>query len=73
VQDEDRPLVGIDAAEPAFEFTSIGETQARVGFRGLEDPCVDLDIPSPLRMSFLAIAGSDEQTMDPGIEAIGIA
>ncbi len=74
MQDEDRPLVGVEPAEPALELIAVGKIQARVGFRGLAvtEAWISM-LPSPFRTPCFAIAGSDEQAVEPGVEAVGVA
>ena len=73
VEHEDRPLVGVEAAEAALELIAVGETEARVGFGTFKRPDVDLDAPPPLGSTRFAIAGVDQQSVEPGVEAVGIA
>ena len=41
VQHEDRPLIGVEAAEAALDLIAVGEIEARVGLGGLQVPNVD--------------------------------
>jgi len=82
VHDEDRALIEIEASEAALELIAPGDMGRKVHrevdpgrrcFRHRERIDVDLDAPSALVAARFAIAGVDQEPMEPGLEAIGIA
>ena len=62
MQDEDRSLVHVEAAEPALDLVAIGQVERGVGLRCLEDVELELDDPAPADLARLAMGGVDRQT-----------
>ena len=77
MQDEHRSLIDVEASEAAFELIAIGEIDARIEnprcFRHPKRLEPNLDAPPAAVPARFAIARMDEQPMEPGLEAIGIA
>ena len=70
---EHGPLIHVEAAEAALELIAIEQAEVRVGFGRIERGDVDLHRPSALALAGLAMAGVDQQAVQPGVEAIRIA
>ena len=77
MQDEHRSLIDVEASEAAFEFIAIGEIDARIEnprrLRHRERLEPNLGAPPAAVPARFAIARMDEQPVEPGLEAIGIA
>jgi hypothetical protein len=62
VQDEDHPLIGVEAAEATLELIAIGDVEARVGVGPrLVAVNVDLDGPAVPSATDLAVARTDKE------------
>ena len=73
MKDDDRPRFGREAAEAALELVAVvGHGLAVVDRRGVDRGEFDVEAmaPEPAR---LIDAGADEQSVEPGVEAIRIA
>ena len=72
MQDEDRPLFDRELPERAFQLVAIGESRAAIRCRWpshRQDPDVGFPVTGPLRF---VVAGMDEDSMDPRLEAVRI-
>jgi hypothetical protein len=72
MEDDDRPLLRSEPAEGALELVPGGDGARHVGRGGfdMEDP--DARGRPPLAAG-LAVAGVDHETVEPRVEALGIA
>ena len=77
MHDQHRSLIDIEASEAALELIAIGEIVGRIGrsrrFRHREQIDMDLHAPPPSTAARFAIARVDQQAMEPGLEAVGVA
>ena len=75
MEDDHGPLVRVETAEAALELVAIGEVEGGVGFDPRPARLTDLRFDRPPTSSppRFAIAGTDEEAVDPGVEAVGIA
>ena len=72
MQDDEGPLGGLEAQEPALELVAVDDRRLVAGDRGF-DQVRQLDVgPVPPHPSRLIDAGVDEQAVDPGVEPVGI-
>jgi hypothetical protein len=70
MQDEHRPLVDREPAKRPLQLVAVGEGRASLRGRrpvGRQDPDLRCPIPSPLRF---VVAGVNEDSVDPGLEAV---
>jgi hypothetical protein len=71
VEDDHRPLVGVEPAEAPFELIAIGEADPRVGIAAGQVERRDLDDRRAMASQLVA-AGVHEQAAGPGVELPGI-
>ena len=72
MKDQHRPLIGVKAAEAALELIAIGDIDRGIESRDSCLPDLELDRPSPSSAPRFAIAGTDEEPVEPGLETIGV-
>ena len=74
MQDNDRPLLGLEPAEAAFELVAVGDPRhgIRAGWRVGQVGDVDIQSTS-FEASDLVDAGARHQAVQPGIEPVGVA
>jgi hypothetical protein len=73
MKDDEGPLERLETQESAFELIAVGDRRRVVGDRGLvQVEQLDID-PMPSDSPRLIDAGTDEQPVEPRVEAIGIA
>ena len=76
---EHRPLIDVEASEATLELIAVGEVDcetlvwARRGFRHRERIDLDLQRSPAVAATRFAIARVDQQSVEPRLEAIGIA
>ena len=74
VEHEDRPLVRWQVPEPAFELVAKGERDLAVGHRRpVRLQRVHLDGPTSGLAPRHAVAGVDDESVQPGLEPLGYA
>jgi hypothetical protein len=73
MEDEDRPLVGGQPPEPAFEQVTVGDGQQFVGRRRSVDRQHPKVGRTPTLARRLADAHIDEEALKPGVESVRIA
>ena len=72
VEHQEDALVGLEALEATLQLVAVGDEMARVGRPGVDPLDVRLDRPALARPFRFLVAGVDEQSSQPGIEAIGV-
>src|SRR5262249_48615423 len=72
MEDEDGPLLGVEAAKAAFDLIAVRKADARVRHHSVEWPDTSLDGRSPPPRACFAIAGADQEATQPRLEAIWI-
>ena len=73
MQDDDRPASLVKPAQDAIDERSLGDRIREVGDGGLDElEDLDLDRP-PSPTAHLVEAGIDGQSVDPGVEPLGVA
>ena len=73
VKDDDGALLRVEAADAALDLVPVGRGRLGVRHRGgIDLGELDLDAPS-LGCPELIAAGVEEQPVEPGIEAVGVA
>ena len=74
MKDDDGPLLRLEPAEAAFELVAVGDRPTSASSTDGESIGGELDVdamaPEPAR---LIDAGADQQPVEPGVEAIGVA
>ena len=73
VEHDHGPLVGIEALESALELIPVEQAEVGVGLGCLQGVDVELEGATPAVSACLAMARVDEQSVEPGLEAVGIA
>ena len=72
MQDDDRPMLGVEARERVFEHVAIGDLAGHVGRGGhIDGGQLDLDhatSPSPDQVE----TGMDDQAVEPGVEPVRV-
>ena len=73
VKDDDRAVLGIEAAHAALDLIPVGRGRLGVGHReGVDLGELDLDAAALGRPELIA-AGVEEEPVEPGVEAVGVA
>ncbi len=72
MKDQHRPLIGVETAKAAFELVAVGDIDRWIEGWDSCLPDLGLDRPSPSSTPGFAIAGTDEEPVEPGFEAVGV-
>jgi hypothetical protein len=73
VEHENGPLVHVQAAEAALQLVTVEQAEVGIGLGNLERGDVDLHRTPAPALACLAMAGVDQQPVQPGVETIRIA